>query len=455
MSDSDQNAITNPDGSFGKRGTSRLAMRAGITLSLIFATIFLLFQMVDSNRADTTIVLQSITGNLSVITEPGPYFRFFGTPHEYKKVVAVNFTGNNNADAASILPRIKVRFLDTSMGEARGVARFRLPTNEEAMINIHREFGSMQSLISNLMERVVVETAKASARTMSVEEHYSGGAGQMTLDFDDQLRNGIFVIEQVVDSIHTSEEETSGEGKAATATSEETTLRRRARVLVVKKKSKDGTFIRTKNPLSDYQIVVVSASIEDVDYEPRVDERLAAQKKAAADEALARQNLKKAQQEAKTAHALGEKAIAEARAIAEREKLEAEIKAQKESAVAKINAQREVEVARQNKLKQLEILERQRKEAEGLEVLAKARRTAAENALDPQRVFDAKLAAWQEVEVAKYKYMSQAQLVPQVQMAGGAAEGDNALTLLQLMGIKAASDLGMHFDQIGHVSAKK
>ena len=456
MSDSDQNTITNQDGSFEKRRASRLAMRAGITLSLIFATIFLLFQMVDSNRADTTIVLQSITGNLSVITEPGPYFRFFGTPHEYKKVVAVNFTGNNNADAASVLPRIKVRFLDTSMGEARGVARFRLPTNEEAMINIHREFGSMQSLISNLMERVVVETAKASARTMSVEEHYSGGAGQMTLDFDDQLRNGIFVIEQVVDSIHSQEEEEAGkEGKPATTTSEETTLRRRARVLVVKKKGKDGAFIRTKNPLSDYQIVVVSASIEDVDYEPRVDERLAAQKKAAADEALARQNLKKAQQEAKTAHALGEKAIAEARAIAEREKLEAEIKAQKESAVAKINAQREVEVARQNKLKQLEILERQRKEAEGLEVLAKARRTAAENALDPQRVFDAKLAAWQEVEVAKYKYMSQAQLVPQVQMAGGATEGNNALTLLQLMGIKAASDLGMHFDQIGHVSAKK
>ncbi|MDM8552695.1 SPFH domain-containing protein [Desulfobacterales bacterium HSG2] len=418
-----------------------LLTKFGVMAAAVIAVLFLFFQTVDSNQADSSVVLQSITGNLSVITDPGPYLRFFGNVHQYKKVVAVNFTGSKGIVATSVIPMIKVRFLDTSMGEAKGVARFRIPTTGDHLINIHREFGSQDALISNLLERVVVEAAKASARTMSVEEHYSGGAGQMSLDFDDQLRNGIFVIDQVIEPLPRKSRQDS---------EEEDTLRRRQRVLVVKKKDEKGDYVRTKNHLAEYTITVISASIEEVDYEPRVNDRLMAQKKAAADEALARQNLKKAQQEAETAKALGEKLIAEARAVSEKEKVQAEIKAEKESSVAIIDAKREVEVAVQQKLMQAEILALQRKEAEGLKVMAEARAKAAENALDPQVVFEKKLAAWKEVEVAKYQHMSKAQLVPYVQMGQGqGGTNDNAMSMLQLLGTKAAIDLGMQFQDIG------
>lgn len=417
----------------------------------ILALIFLLFQVVDSNDADSTIVLQSLTGNLRVITEPGPYLRFFGKPHTYKKVIAVNFTGEKGATAASLLDEISVRFLDTSIGQAKGVARFRMPTGDQDMIKIHREFGSQDSLASNLLERMVKEAVKASARTMSVEEHYSGGSGQMSLDFDDQIRNGMFVVDQVTEYVPVSPEENLFSEPDARG---KETLGRRQRVLVVKRKDDKGAYIRTKNSLADYNIAVISASIEEVNYEQRVDERLAAQKQAVADEALARQNLKKAQQEAKTAAALGEKAIAEARAGAEKEKLQAEIQAEKEKAVAEINAKREVEVARQRTLKQEQTLEMQKKEAEGLMVMAQARAKAAENALDPQLVFEKKLQAWKEVETAKYQYMSQAQLVPTVQMGQGGNSHSNAMSLLELMGVKAAMDLGMEFQNIGKTQGK-
>lgn len=446
--------------SVGRSGRKFL-VRISVLAVGILAVIFLFFQVVDSNDADSTIVLQSIMGNLRVIPDPGPYLRFFGTPHIYKKVIAVNFTGDRGTIASSKLEKIKVRFLDTSMGEAKGVARFRLPSGDKAMINIHREFGSQGALVSNLLDRMVIEAAKASARTMSVEEHYSGGAGQMSLDFDDQLRNGIFVIDQVTDyypgrpesSLPEQIEEGEIEGTTVlTPATSDATLRRRQRVLVVKRKDSDGSYVRTQNTLGEYGITVISASIEEVDYEPRVNDRLAAQKQAAADEALARQNLKKAQQEAKTAKALGEKAIAEARARAETDKIQAEIKAQKESAVAVIDAKREVEVARQEKLKQTEILELQKKQADGLEVMASARAKAAENALDPQLVFEKKLEAWKSVETAKYQYMSKAQLVPVVSMGQQAQGNQTALTMLEMMGAKAALDLGMEFRDIGKFS---
>ncbi len=429
-------------------GNKRLLKRLGVLLAAIAAGLFLFFQTIDSNEADSSIVLQSVTGKLSMITKPGPYLRFFGTSHHYKKVVAVNFTGGEEITATSVIPMIKVRFLDTSLGEAKGVARFRLPTGQDHLINIHREFSSQGALISNLLERVVVEAAKASARTMSVEEHYSGGAGQLSLDFDDQLRNGIFVIDQVIEPLpRRSRQDPEDEDE------EEETLKRRQRVLVIKKKDEKGDYVRTKNHLAGYNITVISASIEEVDYEPRVNERLMAQKKAAADEALARQNLKKAQQEAETAKALGDKIIAEARAVSEKEKIQAEIRAEKESSVAIIDAKRELEVARQRKLEQSEILELQKKEAQGLEVLANVRAKAAANALDPQLVFEKKLTAWKEVEIAKYQNMSKAQLVPFVQMGQGqGAANDNALTMLQLLGVKAAADLGMQFQDIGKTS---
>lgn len=418
-----------------------------ILAAIVISGLYLSFQMVDSNQSDESIVLQSITGKMTVVTEPGPYFRFFGNIHKYKKVIAVNFTGNREADAVSKLEKIRVRFLDTSMGEAIGVARFRLPTTPEQLIKIHREFGSQNALVSNMLERQVIEAVKASARTMSVEEHYTGGAGQLSLDFDDQLRNGIFIIDQHLDLQEVLKEETDE------VVDKEELPKTAQRILQVRKRmNEEGNIMRTNNPLADYGISVISASIEDVDYEARVDERLAAQKKAAADEALARQNLKKAQQEAKTARALGEKAIAETRASSEEQKLKAEIEAEKIASVALINAQRELDVAKQRTLQQKAQLELQRLEAEGLSVLAEARKKAAEFSLDPKVVFESKIAAWKEVEIAKYQYMSRAQLVPNVMMGGdNGQKQDTALTMLEMMGVKAALDLGMQFEKIGKV----
>ncbi|MFP3534755.1 hypothetical protein SB763_35990, partial [Burkholderia sp. SIMBA_042] len=50
------------------------------------------------------------------------------------------------------------------------------------------------------------ENVKASARMMSVEQHYSGGNGKLSQDFSDQLTNGILVTEQ---SISTGERDKS------------------------------------------------------------------------------------------------------------------------------------------------------------------------------------------------------------------------------------------------------
>ncbi|MGK0290582.1 MAG: hypothetical protein ACI86H_002041 [bacterium] len=454
----------------GKKG---FFVKLGFFIVLMFTLVFLATQVIDSNKADSHIVLQTITGKLTIISKPGPYLRFFGTPHYYKKAVAVNFTGKRKTQASSVLPKIKVRFSDTSLGDAMGVVRFRLPVSANKLAKIHKDFGSQAALLSNLLERVVTEAAKASSRIMSVEQHYTGGASQMTLDFSDQLQNGIFITEKITKKT------------IVTDRNDKTKTRIQRKTFIIKRLTKAGRILRSKNNLLEYGITLISASIEDVDYESRVNQRLASQKQAAADEALARGNLKKAQQEALTAEALGQKAIAEARAVSDRQKIQAEIKAQQNAAVATINAKRKVEVARQTKIQaeiraqeqaavakiggqklveisrqqnfqQAQIFEKQKKEAAGLRVLAQARKFASDSALDPQKVFEMKLSAWKQVQITKYQYMSRAQLVPTIQMGGSGKGGkSNAMTLLELLGVKAANDLGMQFQQMGKRKRKQ
>ena len=173
------------------------------------------------------------------------------------------------------------------------MSRFRLPGNVPAsesgalrgLLKIHEEFGSQETLISNLLMRATTENVKASARMMSVEQHYSGGNGQLSQDFSDQLTNGIFVTEQII---------STGERDK---TDDLSNLSKQQRVTINIKKDSEGNALRNAPILGAYGITVVDASIIDIDYESKVNARLEAQKQAAADEALARQNLKKAEQQ--------------------------------------------------------------------------------------------------------------------------------------------------------------
>ena len=136
---------------------------------------------------------------------------------------------------------------------------------------------------------------------------------------------------------------------------------------------------------------MVDASIIDIDYENKVNARLEAQKQAAADEALARQNLKKAEQQARTEVALGEQAIAKQRAESEKLKIKEQIDAERIKANAIISAQQRVAVKAELAKEQEEILKQQRLEALGMDVLAEARLRAKSAALDPKYVFDIQL----------------------------------------------------------------
>lgn len=429
--------------SFVKRiGTRNLILiTAVITVLIVIAT--LISQMIAWNEADERLVHQSaFTGDLTVISQAGPYLKAFGTTSAYKKVISINFTGDQSASASAVVPSIPIRFLDTTTGGARGVARFRLPGNVPStetgalrgLLKIHEEFGSQETLISNLLMRATNENVKASARMMSVEQHYSGGNGQLSQDFSDQLIQGIFVTEQIIDS-------------GAHKTEDTNNLSNQQRVTINIKQDKEGKSLRNAPILGAYGITVVDASIIDIEYESKVNARLEAQKQAAADEALARQNLKKAEQQARTEVALGEQAIAKQRAESEKLKIKEQIDAERVKANAIISAQQRVAVKAELAKEQAEILKQQRLEAQGMDVLAEARQRAKSSALDPKYVFDETLKAEVKIQTALFSSLGGSRLVPEIVIGGGSDDQNNGSEFMRLLAADAALNLKARLDK--------
>ncbi len=423
------------------KASRRIVIFGSSVATFIIVSLILIFQMVSWNEADERLVHQSaFTGNLTVINQAGPYLKAFGSVEPYKKVISINFSGEKAARASAKVNLIPIRFLDTTTGDARGVARFRLPGHVQAeangtlrgLLKIHEEFGSQEMLVSNLLVRATTENVKASARMMSVEQHYSGGNGQLSQDFSDQLNNGIFVTEQIMDR--------NNQGNIA----EGSNLNKQQRVTIKIRLDAKGKKLRNSPMLDSYGITVVDASIIDIDYESKVDARLEAQKQAAADEALARQNLKKAEQQARTEVALGEQAIAKQRAESEKLKIKEQIDAERVKANAIISAKQRVAVKAELAKEQAEILKQQRLEATGMDVLARARQRAKSAALDPKYVFDESLKAEIQIQTALFTSLGKSRLVPEI-VIGGATTGKGGQTngseFMRLLAADAALSL--------------
>ena len=357
--------------------------------------------------------VQTITGNEFVRFEPGIFWAgFFSTTNSYPDVITVVFTdGKLKSEVTSLNLPIQIRFNDATKSTAKATVRWRLPSAQEDMIKIHKEYRTPKKLAETTLTTYTDECLRYSAQLMESETHYSGGMSKLSEDFQDQLENGQYVLEMkteyMVDSI--------------TNEREKFTTR-------YPRRDNKGNIIRNKSDVQQFNITVAYASIGEVDYEDQVDKKLEQKIEASTQESISKQKLITAQQEALTAKAEGEKIIAETRAREEASKIEATIRAEKNREVAKIQKE-EAEYLRQ-KL----ILEGQG-EAEKKRLIM-----AADGALDK------KLNAWVDVNKryaeAIEKYTGN--WVPQVSMGGSnQAGGGGSQDLINMLMAKTAKDLAL------------
>lgn len=295
-----------------------------IGLGLIVLLALLLFNPFTVNDQGYRTVVQGITGEESVHFEPGMFWAgFFSKTTRYADVVTVQVERpeKRKEDISYFSEPIRCQFADGTYANQVGYSvKWKLPNDEVRMLAIHKDYRQQSRLAASLAD-YSKECANYSFQLMDSERHYSGGKSELAEAFKDQLRHGQFIIDQRevvrVDS-------TSGETIRAYENHRRT--------------NPDGSYVLAKSDVQQYDIEPNFVAITLVEYEGVVNEKLKAKVEQSTREAIAKQELVTAQQEALTAEMRGRQRVAEVKAREQAAKIEAEIRAQAETAVAQEEA---------------------------------------------------------------------------------------------------------------------
>ena len=304
-----------------KFSTKQILIAASVILLGLAAAVFNPFAVNDQGYRT---VVQKITGGENVRFQPGMYWAgFFSKTTEYADVVTVQVERpeKRKADISYFSEPIRCQFADGTYANQVGYSvKWKLPNNGERMLAIHKDYREQSRLAASLAD-YSKECANYSFQLMDSERHYSGGKSELAEAFKFQLRNGQYIIDQQsvvrIDSA-------SGEKIRSYENSP--------------RENPDGTFILAKSDVQQYDIIPNFVAITLVDYESVVNEKLKAKVEQSTREAIAKQELVTAQQEALTAEMRGRQKVAEVRATEEAAKIEAEIRAQAATAVSKEQA---------------------------------------------------------------------------------------------------------------------
>ena len=375
----------------------------GITIAVLTLAFFAIANPWSVNDAGERQVVQTMDGKLSVRFEPGfywsgPFAKVTTYPNnvtiqvgpEKKKSEQADYWENSH----------KCAFSGGDQASMGHTVKWSLPTTSSKMLALHKEYTNIQNLMTTTLVQYQKETMQYSTARMESEEHYSGGQAQLKSYYDDQLSNGHVITKSRTDII------------TDTTTGESTN-----RIVVEPVLDRNGDIKRNKSDIQKFNLRPTFASVDYVDYDNRIDTKLADKIDAAAEESTSKQRLITAQQEEEEAIVRGRKLIAEVKAKEEADEQQEVIRARKEKLVAAENLEK-------SKLDAKAELVRKKAQAEGDRLKVQAGLTPKERA-----EYDMKTAIGVARELAKRD-------VPQFIMGGngnGQSSLSNAYTMEQML----------------------
>lgn len=388
---------------------------------------FWIFNPFAWNDATERTVVTQAGGKQFTEFKPGIFYAgFFAKTQRWPNQISVShvdleFDGDYSLEDNTIeIGIIKdVRFNDATTAGVSGITQYILPIDEGQMLAIHNAHKTPEAFVQRRLAPYTVECLKSSAQLMSSEMHYSGGRAQMTQDYMDQLRNGSYLLNIKETIVYDSLEKSN-----------------KRQYLVQIQTSAKGDKLRKFSSIKEYAVLVGDAQITDVDYEKKVDEMLAKKIDAATRASISKQELMTAQQKQLTAEAQGKQTL-----------VEIEYKQKQQQTIQVVKAETEVELARQDLIKQDIARQAAEKEALKIKTLADAEAYAKQRVMVADGALDKKLATYERVQEYWAKAFSEygGNIVPNY-VSGGGSTSNGATQFMELMGMKAAKDLGLNLN---------
>lgn len=402
-------------------GTKSIVKMVALGVLAVVGLIFI-FSCTGYNTGGYRTVIESrVSGGIDVKFDNGFYFTLFGKTTEYPDIITTSFTAEETSSTVDI-PPISIRFNDATSATATGVVKFMLPKNDSLMVKLHKDYRNVENLATTGFKPFVMECLKNSSQLMSSEMHYLGGRSTMSQYFQDQLEDGVYILET--------------EEKVVRDTLEN----ENKRVYLTKIIQKNNMPLRKRSMLTQYGIGITDAVIADVDYEERVDELLKQKIDATSETSISKQKLMKAQQEALTKEAEGKKLL-----------VETEYKELQNQKTQVIQAETQVKLKEQEvKLQEQERLKEKAAYEASIFAAKKKRELADADAYEKRVIMAAdgalekKLEALVSINKNYAEAMGKQPLVPSVLFGGGTSGNvPNSTALIDLLTAKTAKELSV------------
>lgn len=302
---------------------SILGIVIGVIAVVLFGASFYIFE--DADKSKNYVCQMPITGNYKVWTDGGLQMQMFGSVQSYSKTSQVEFSGVEKNQTGYVgvgrTPAAATTFNDKGRGMIVGSFRVVLPTDEQNMSKIQRDFGSEEALIDNLVRPTLYKVVTACGPLMSSLESVSETRTDLIAYITDQLNNGVYKTKAVKTEVLN---ELTGEMEVRTQS------------VILEDINAPGGYARQEiSPFSQYGITCGLVSILDIKYDAATQDQIDAQKQA---------NLAVITSKTKSIEAMQRtlQITEEGKAAAEKAKWEQE----REKAVAVTRAEQEREVAR-------------------------------------------------------------------------------------------------------------
>ena len=352
----------------------------GIVSGLLLLVVIVSTVGINDNGFRT--VVQWPNGTTFVKFQPGVYFSLFGTTERYPDVMTFDYE-DDDPDGSLSAPGVNVRYQDGGTGTTYGKLRIGLPSDEDAMLTLHRAVRSPEGLASRLLRPTVKEAHNMTAGLMSSEAAYAEQRGVYTQWVTAQLDTGPFITElketEVVD--------------AATGEKE-------VKKIPVIKFNDAGQPLHTRSVFADYGLTIASSQVTNWSFEPKTLKQISDKRNATMAIITAKAEAERAIQDAITAEEQGKAKVMTAKYEKEQEKIKAVVDAEKVKEVKVIEAQQKVDVAEQQKLEQEQLKLAAYEEKLRLIALGEGEAKRKKLVMQADGALQQKLDAWVQVNEA-------------------------------------------------------
>ena len=414
---------------------------------LIVLTLMISPLLFGINDAGHRTVVQYPTGTLKVQFEPGVYMQWLGSVEVYNDVLTFDFDKVANDEGVSIdQDGIGVRYQDGGVGTIYGIARLRLPNTREEMLLVHKDFRTNNGVAYKIIKPTTEEIANHTAGLMSSEESYAEKRGTYTQYVKMQLNEGKVVTRQKeVIAVEAGFEFCLEENLTPALHAECKDVKRTTKQVPVIARNDEGRIMFENSDLAQYGIELAGFNIVDWSYEEKTLEQISTKREATMAIITAKANAERAKQDTITSEQQGLANVKTAQYVEEVIKQKAVVVAQREAEVAVIAATQLVDVAKQAKLEALEkkLAAKEYKQ----ERILRGEGDAAYKRLviKADGALQQKLDAYVEVNANYAREFGKQKWVPEVQMghSGAGGNGNAAMTIIDMLGVKAAKDLAL------------